>query len=126
MTLRVCRTVQDEYLSPRPNLRIWAINGVWMELTPGGRRRCTDERNGIPPYPEYMSSKAIEIDYGFSINNGKWRASGIRKRSAAPHAILLRWALSVLRALSSTAGGLKNFAERSDLMSSLVNGTVGQ
>jgi len=85
-------------LSTRPNLCFWGINGVWNY--PGGHANT---------FLHNMSEKSIEIDYGFSVNDGNNGKQVAYKQSRTPEHF-------------GPVG--TQSPRRSKLLSSLVEGTL--
>jgi len=92
------------------------LGNPWcLRIFPGGDTAAAEGMTSLFLYNK--SNKAIEIDYGFSVNdeNGKQVAY---ERSGGPHNFA-----PVGDAAGDDYWGL-DFVKRSDLMSSLVNGTL--
>jgi len=90
------------------------LGNQWiLELTPGGD--TLSEEGMASLYLWNMSDKAIEIDFGFSVNNGSGKQVAY-KRSPSPHNFAPLGGIN--------ARGFTNFAERTTLLSSLVDGTL--
>ena len=89
------------------------LGNPWrVELLPGGYEVAAEGMTSLSLHN--MSNKAIEIDYGFSVNNGNGKQVAY-KRSATPRNF-------------APMGGINargfHFATRLSLLSSLINGTL--
>ena len=94
------------------------LGNQWrMELFPGGDEDAAEGMTS--PFLRNMSSKSIEIDYGFSVNDGRGKRVAY-KRSATS----CNFAPEGDDDGDDHCWGCFNFAKRSKLMSSLVNGTL--
>ena len=87
-----------------------------VRMYPGGHARAAEGMVSLGLCN--MSNKAIEIDFGFSVNDGSGKQVAY-ERTATPLNI---------GPVGSNAGsshrGSKNFASRTDLLSSLIDGTL--
>jgi hypothetical protein len=87
------------------------LGNPWrLQICPGGSSNAAEGMVSL--YLYNRSDKAIEIDYGFSVNDGNGKQVAY-KRQATPQNFgpVGTW-------------GWQNFAERTTLLSSLVNGTL--
>jgi hypothetical protein len=87
------------------------LGNQWrLDIFPGGSSNAAEGMVSL--YLYNRSDKAIEIDYGFSVNDGNGKQVAY-KRQATPQNFgpVGTW-------------GWQNFAERTTLLSSLVNGTL--
>ena len=104
-------------LSTRPNSCALAINGIWyLELQHPGGDDVT-ELGMVSLYLWNMSNKAIDIDFGFSVNDGNGKQVAYA-RSNTPRNFASVGDDDRIRARGC------HFVTRSALLSSLVNGTL--
>jgi len=90
------------------------LGNQWrVELSPGGHASAVEGRVSL--YLSNMSDKAIDIQFGFSVNDENGKQVYV-ERSATPHNFAPVGYRSSL--------GFTNFAKRSKLMRSLVKGTL--
>jgi hypothetical protein len=85
-----------------------------MAFDKGGQRHTAEGRVSL--YLNNRSNKAIEIDFGFSVNDGNGKQVAY-ERTKTPHNF------EPVGAVNS-GSGWRNFAERSTLISLLVDGTL--
>jgi len=91
------------------------LGNQWrMQIYPGGDTAAAEGMTSLFLYNK--SNKAIEIDYGFSVNDGRGKRVAYKRSGATPRNF-------------APVGGDKDhwgsdLAERTTLMSSLVNGTL--
>jgi hypothetical protein len=97
------------------------LGNQWcMKIYPGGKNNAEEGMVTVGLWN--MSHKAIDIDYGFSVNNGNGKQV-IFKRSARPNRFDPTGAVNTDGNVTD-ARGWRNFAKRTTLMRSLVKGTL--
>jgi hypothetical protein len=89
-------------------------------IYPGGRQ---DAEEGMVCLGLWnKSDKAIDIDFGFSVNNGKGKQVAYQ-RTVNPHNFAPVGTVNP-EGVDTNGGGFTNFAARLSILSSLVNGTL--
>jgi hypothetical protein len=97
------------------------LGNVWrVRVFPGGSANAVEGR--VTLYLYNMSNKAIEVDYGFSVNDGIGKQVAY-KRSANPRNFEPVGTVNP-EGIRLNGCGFINFATRLSLLSSLVNGTL--
>jgi hypothetical protein len=92
------------------------LGNPWLlAIYPGGNEHA--EEGMVSLGLDNMSNKAIDIDFGFSVNDGN-RKQVVYKRPARPEHF------APVGTDDISGRGFVNFATRSSLLSSLVNGTL--
>jgi hypothetical protein len=90
------------------------LGNQWrLELFPGGYGDA--EEGMVSLYLGNRSNKAIDIDFGFSINDGNGKQVAYERSDGPQHFVPVG---------TDDEWGFRNFAKRSILMRSLVNGTL--
>jgi hypothetical protein len=111
-------TARDECV-PSPEFML--VGNEWrLDIYPGG---CDDAEEGMVCLGLWnMSDKAVEIDYSFSVNDGNGKQVAYKRssrtRNFAPVGTV------DLEGTQLNNWGFTNFAKRSDLLRSLVNGAL--
>jgi hypothetical protein len=117
MALKDCHR-REVNLRIRPNLCSWGIHGVCGYIRVDTK---TQQKEWHPSTSVlcYTSNKAIEIDFGFSVNDGDGKQVAYQ-RTPSPRT----FSTNMEDDDGLNSWGFHNFALRSDRMSPLVNGTL--
>ena len=108
-------TERDEFAVFVASPEFMLLGNQWhLELHPGGDDNAAEGMTSLFLYNK--SNKGTDAEYGFSINDGNWKQVAY-KRAGTPRSF-------GPVGTGTSIKGFTNFAKRSTLLSSLINGTL--